>query len=130
LLETTGVTDAIVAESHPIRSVHCYEHWVPLAEIDFGTLESAFHMSVIPQARKEALLTEALAQRGIKVEREMALDGFVDRGVAVSAQLRDKGGESSFETALLLAADGAHSYRMYVSANTKSTTAPTQKRIT
>jgi 2-polyprenyl-6-methoxyphenol hydroxylase-like FAD-dependent oxidoreductase len=110
LLETTGVTAAIVAESHPIRSVCWYEHWQPLAEIDFEPLQSTFQMRVIPQARTEALLTEALAQRGIEVEREIELSGFVDHGATVSAQLSGKGGNpSSFEAALLLAADGAHS---------------------
>jgi 2-polyprenyl-6-methoxyphenol hydroxylase-like FAD-dependent oxidoreductase len=110
LLETTGVTAAIVAESHPIRSVRWYEHWQALAEIDFEPIKSAFDMRVIPQARTEALLTEALAQRGIKVEREIGLDGFVDHGATVSAQLVDEGGErNSFEAALLLAADGGHS---------------------
>ena len=110
LLETTGVTAAIVAESHPIRSVRWYEHWQPLAEIDFETLQSAFQMRVIPQARTEALLTEALAQRGIEVEREIELSGFVDHGASVSAQLSGKGGNPNrFEAALLLAADGAHS---------------------
>src|SRR6516164_7686723 len=51
LLETTGVTAAIVAESHPIRSVRWYEHWQPLAEIDFEPIKSTFDMRVIPQAR-------------------------------------------------------------------------------
>jgi 2-polyprenyl-6-methoxyphenol hydroxylase-like FAD-dependent oxidoreductase len=110
LLEATGVTAAIIAESHRIRSVRWYEHWQPLAEIDFESLESAFDMRVIPQARTEALLTDALTQRGIKVEREIELNGFVDRGTTVSAQLIHKGGDrNSFEAALLLAADGAHS---------------------
>ena len=110
LLETTGVTATIVAESHLVRGVRWYEHWQPLAEVDFGTIESAFQMRVILQARTEELLTEALAQRGVRVEREIELKGFVDHGANVSAQLRDKEGESnSFEAALLLAADGAHS---------------------
>jgi 2-polyprenyl-6-methoxyphenol hydroxylase-like FAD-dependent oxidoreductase len=110
LLEATGVTAAIVAESRPIRSVRWYEHWQPLAEIDFEAIESAFDMRVIPQARTEALLAEALAQRGIKVEREIELKGFVDDGATISAQLIGKGGNgNSFEAALLLAADGARS---------------------
>jgi 2-polyprenyl-6-methoxyphenol hydroxylase-like FAD-dependent oxidoreductase len=110
LLEATGVTDAIVAESHAIRSVPWYEHWQPLAEIDLETPKSAFQMRVIPQARTEELLTGALAQRGVKVEREIELNGFVHHGAAISAQLIDKGGDqNSFEAALLLAADGGHS---------------------
>jgi 2-polyprenyl-6-methoxyphenol hydroxylase-like FAD-dependent oxidoreductase len=110
LLEATGVTAAIVAESHAIRSVRWYEHWRPLAEIDFETLESRFHMRVIPQARTEALLTEALAQRGVRVEREIELNGFADHGATVSAQLKGKDAvPEGFEAALLLAADGAHS---------------------
>jgi 2-polyprenyl-6-methoxyphenol hydroxylase-like FAD-dependent oxidoreductase len=67
-------------------------------------------MPVIPQAKTEELLTEALARRGIEVEREIELSGFTDHGATVSAQLIHKGGDTnSFEAALLLAADGAHS---------------------
>jgi 2-polyprenyl-6-methoxyphenol hydroxylase-like FAD-dependent oxidoreductase len=109
-LEATGVTAAIVAESHRLQSVRWYESWQPFAEIDFDTITSQFQMRVIPQARTEALLTDALMHRGIKVERGTELDGFNDDGPIVRTRLTQTGsGPNSFEATLLLAADGAHS---------------------
>jgi hypothetical protein len=55
-----GAIDAIVS----IRSVRWYEHWQPLAEIDFGTIESTFRRCVVPQATTAAPLTEAVAYLG------------------------------------------------------------------
>jgi 2-polyprenyl-6-methoxyphenol hydroxylase-like FAD-dependent oxidoreductase len=56
LFEIIGAIDAIVAESHslPIGSVRRYEHWPPLAEIDFGTIEPTFRRCVTPQETTQA----------------------------------------------------------------------------
>jgi 2-polyprenyl-6-methoxyphenol hydroxylase-like FAD-dependent oxidoreductase len=69
LLDSTGVTEAVLAKSHPIASVRFYENWRQLAEIGFAQIPSRFPMSVIPQAKTEALLAAALEQRGVQVER-------------------------------------------------------------
>ncbi len=110
LLEASRISAAIVAESHPIRGVRFYENWRPLAEISFDTINSHFQMRVIPQARTEELLTEALTRRGIVIERGTQLDAFDDDGAVISARLTHADVESkNAEAALLLAADGAHS---------------------
>ena len=36
LLESTGMTDAILIEARPIHRVVFYEQWEPLAELELG----------------------------------------------------------------------------------------------
>jgi 2-polyprenyl-6-methoxyphenol hydroxylase-like FAD-dependent oxidoreductase len=61
LLRQTGVTDAILHEARPIHRVIFYEDWRPLTELEFGHAHPDYQMAVLPQARTEALLAEALA---------------------------------------------------------------------
>jgi len=67
-------------------------------------------MVVLPQARIEALLTEALGEQGIWVERGIEFVSLTQTGQEVEAELRH--GEESTERTrhrLMLGADGAHS---------------------
>jgi 2-polyprenyl-6-methoxyphenol hydroxylase-like FAD-dependent oxidoreductase len=65
LLQQTGVTDAILHEARPIHRVVFYEDWHPLTELEFGHAHPDFPMAVLPQARTEALLADALAVFGV-----------------------------------------------------------------
>jgi len=76
LLESTGVTEAILTEARPIHRVVFYEQWEPLAELEFGHAHPQFPMVVLPQARSEALLLDALAAREIEPERGVELTSF------------------------------------------------------
>ena len=109
LLEPTGVTAVILAEGRPVRGVRFYEGWRFLADLDFTDLPSRFAMTVLPQARTEALLADALAARGIAVERGVAFEALEQTSDEVCATLRTTGGERQLSDSLLLGADGAHS---------------------
>jgi 2-polyprenyl-6-methoxyphenol hydroxylase-like FAD-dependent oxidoreductase len=109
LLEPSGVTQAILGEGRPIKGVRFYEGWKPLATIDFSDLPARHAMTVLPQARTEALLTEALARHGIAVERSTTFAGLRQTADAVMVDLAANGQDRSEEAPLLLAADGAHS---------------------
>lgn len=63
-------------------------------------------MVILPQARTEALLAQALAARGVEVERGLGLAGLGQDAEAVAATLSDG---SSDRVPVLFAADGAHS---------------------
>ena len=65
LLQQTGITDAILNEARPIHRAVFYEDRRPLAELEFGHAHPDFPMSVLPQARTEALLADALAVFGV-----------------------------------------------------------------
>lgn len=108
LLEDTGVTARIVAEGQPIRRLRVNRRGRPLATLtpDGARLGAERPMTVLPQARTEALLTEALADRGVHVDRGLGLVAIDQTAQAVGATLTD-GAKAT--ASVLFAADGAHS---------------------
>ena len=109
LLQQTGVTDAILHEARPIHRVVFYEDWQPLTELEFGHAHPDFPMAVLPQARTEALLADALAVFGVVPERGTALGSFEQDNDGVDAILISSDRSESFRAPIMLAADGAHS---------------------
>lgn len=108
LLADTGVSDAVEAEAQPIEALSIHRNGRRLARIvpDWRAIGAERHMVILPQARTEALLTEALAKRGVTVERGLGLQAVRQDADGVMAALSD-GSEAS--AAVLFAADGAHS---------------------
>ena len=108
LLEDTGVTARLLAEAQTVARLHIHRHGRTLAEVHLGDLDlsARFPLAILPQARTEALLSEALAARGVMVERDLALTGLSQDADAVTAVLSS--GER-VRIPLLFAADGAHS---------------------
>ena len=104
LLQQTGVTDAILHEARPIHRVVFYEDWSPLAELKFGHAHPDFQMSVLPQARTEALLADALAVFSVVPERGTALGSFQQDTDGVDAILVSSDRSESFRAPVMLAA--------------------------
>lgn len=109
LLEPVGVSQKILAEGHSIHGVRFYENWKPLTALDFDELPSRYPMMVIPQARIEALLSEALAKFGVTPTRELAFTALEQSTDEVRARFAGNDGELEALAPLLLTADGAHS---------------------
>ncbi len=82
-----------------------------MARISLDGIDSIYpYALMIPQSETERVLEEHLAKRGITVERNVALDSFVDQGAQVQAVLRKTSGETETVTAdWLIGCDGAHS---------------------
>ena len=112
ILSGTGVETAILGEGLPMDVLAVHQHGRLLGEIqiDYAGMDARYPMTILPQARTEALLAEALIRRGGAVERGVALESFVPTGEAVGAVLRHPDGRTEQVTApILLGADGAHS---------------------
>ena len=108
LLEDTGVTARILAEAQEMRTLFLHHNGKPLTTFrpDWKALGATHPMVILPQARTEALLTEALATLGVAPERGKALAEVSQTADTVTATMAD--GET-IRTPLLFAADGAHS---------------------
>jgi 2-polyprenyl-6-methoxyphenol hydroxylase-like FAD-dependent oxidoreductase len=108
LLQDTGVADAILAEGQPMRGLRLNRHGRPLASVtlDWPALGATHPMTILPQARTEALLAAALADLGVGVERGLAVTGLDQGPDAVAVGLSDG---SVATVPVLFAADGAHS---------------------
>jgi 2-polyprenyl-6-methoxyphenol hydroxylase-like FAD-dependent oxidoreductase len=109
LLEASGVSDIILAESRAIKGVQFYEDWRLLAKLEFAKLPSRYAMRVIPQARTEAILIEALKNRGLAAERGIELKDVRQEKDTVHAALKGNNTSEEISVPLLLAADGSHS---------------------
>ena len=112
ILSGTGVEAAIMAEglAMDVLSIHQDGRLLGKIEIDYAGMDARYPMTILPQARTEALLAEALVKRGGAIERGVALESFVQGEAAVTAILRHADGRSEEVSApILLGADGAHS---------------------
>jgi 2-polyprenyl-6-methoxyphenol hydroxylase-like FAD-dependent oxidoreductase len=110
LLDGIGCAAPIVAEARPIHGVAFYQHWERVAGLAFGEVHPQFKMSVVPQTRVEAILTAALAEKGIVPERRLEFEKYSQDETGVDAVLLQPGRQrGTVRTALLFGADGANS---------------------
>jgi len=112
LLEPSGVAAAIIAEGTAVERVHVGRAGRPVATIplDYAAVGARWPLTILPQARTEALLHEALARRDVQVERGVRLTDVVQDGNIVRADLTHADGAlEAARASILLAADGAHS---------------------
>jgi 2-polyprenyl-6-methoxyphenol hydroxylase-like FAD-dependent oxidoreductase len=110
LLEPTGVVDGVLSEGHAIHRTRFYEGWDLIAELDFGDAHPRYRPTVMPQARTEALLTQALARHGLQPERGVRFETLTQSADEVTATLvHADGSREAARTPLLLGVDGARS---------------------
>jgi 2-polyprenyl-6-methoxyphenol hydroxylase-like FAD-dependent oxidoreductase len=65
---------------------------------------------LIPQSETERILEDCLAKLGVKVERQVTMESFTEKGAGVEAVLRKADGSSETARAdWLIGCDGAHS---------------------
>lgn len=108
LLAETGVADRILSEGQRIGVIRiAHEGRVTAtARPNWDRVAPGHPMTILPQARTEALLAEALAELGVRPEYGCGLTALTPTADSVTATLST--GET-VTAALLLGADGAHS---------------------
>ncbi len=114
LYRQLGLADAVVEAGNPATAMNLWAHGRHRARIDFAAAGAALtpypFVTVYPQDQHERLLVDALAVRGIAIERNTALLSFVDEGSAITARLRlPDGSEQESSHAYLAGCDGARS---------------------
>lgn len=111
VLKDTGVSDRIVAEGWAVKGACLHQHDRVVLEFDLPvTLGISHAMTVLPQARTEALLAEALLAQGVEVERGVTLRTLTQDDAQVTATLQHVDGrEEQVHSSLLFGADGARS---------------------
>lgn len=108
LLKDAGVADRILSEGRRITTIRFANEGRITATLrpNWDRVAPGRPMTVLPQARTEALLAEALADLGVRPEYDTGLTGLSQTAGAVSAALSP--GET-VAASLMLGADGAHS---------------------
>ncbi|HEY2622829.1 MAG TPA: FAD-dependent monooxygenase [Dyella sp.] len=111
MLQDTGVSERIVTQGWSARGATLHQQDKEILSFDLPTtLGAPRAMTVLPQARTEALLTEALQAQGVIVERGVSLKSLVQDETQVTSTLVHMDGETEeVKSLLLLGADGARS---------------------
>jgi 2-polyprenyl-6-methoxyphenol hydroxylase-like FAD-dependent oxidoreductase len=110
LLEPTGAVGTMLREGHSIHRTRFYDGWNLIAELEFARAHPRYGLTVLPQARTEALLTEALGRHDLRPERGIRFDSLTQDNAGITATLVHADGRRETARApILLGADGAQS---------------------
>lgn len=110
LLEASGVTPRLIAEGLRIKRFRIIGQHRVMVKIKFKELESRYNFLLgLPQSRTEAIIEQALAERGVTVERGIEVRGVASGPDGYRVLLRHDGQDGDLLADCVLAADGAHS---------------------
>ena len=110
LLQPSGVTERLLAEGLCIKRFRVVGEHRVLVKMKFRELESRYNFLLgLPQSRTEAILEQALGERGVAVERGVEALGIVVHPEGSRVLLRRDGQDEQVAADSVLAADGAHS---------------------
>jgi 2-polyprenyl-6-methoxyphenol hydroxylase-like FAD-dependent oxidoreductase len=111
-LRPLGVAEALLARANPQPEVelHAGNHHVRVRLGPFTIPDTAFpHLTLIRQMDLEAVLADALAERGVTVERGVELIDTGQDGAGPWARLHGPGGEETVCYDAVIGCDGQHS---------------------
>ncbi|MET8572901.1 FAD-dependent monooxygenase [Streptomyces sp. NPDC004783] len=109
VLRPLGVTDALLelADTAPTAHLHLGSHVVETGLADLALPDTAFpHLSLMRQMDVETVLTRALADRGMRVERDTELIAARDDGDSALAVLRSPHGIEEIRCPFVVGCDG------------------------
>lgn len=110
LLEPSGITARLLDAGLRIEHINLRNGSDILARVDLSKLPGPYNfMLSLPQSETELILENALAERGVSVERETELTGFTQDADNVTACLSAGGTTAEFAADYILGCDGAHS---------------------
>ncbi|MCA0305243.1 MAG: FAD-dependent monooxygenase [Proteobacteria bacterium] len=111
LLEHGGYVEPFLKAGHPARGAQLSDGSTAVAEVSLAGMDTRYpYALMIAQSETERVLEEQLAARGVRVERQVEMTGFADKGSGIEAVLAKADGSTETVTADWLAGcDGAHS---------------------
>ncbi len=111
LLDQCGLASVFVESGLKINGGSVYANGERLVHLALTSDDSPYGFPLmIPQNETERLLAEHLTRAGLKVERQVELVSFDERGESIHCKMRHGDGrEESCETPWLIGCDGAHS---------------------
>jgi 2-polyprenyl-6-methoxyphenol hydroxylase-like FAD-dependent oxidoreductase len=111
LLDRSGVASSLIEAGLKMRAVDIMSGKNTIARVPFDKLASKFpFVLMVPQSETERVLEEKLASLGVKVERNVEFQDFVDSGSEVSCNLTHPDGrDETVVDGWLIGSDGAHS---------------------
>ncbi|MEZ4335484.1 MAG: FAD-dependent monooxygenase [Sandaracinaceae bacterium] len=106
LLDAHGVVGALREAGKTVRSFNAFSDGRRVSRLDFDALASRYPFTVaVPQRATEAILEDALAVRGVRVERGVTLDAL-EPGAPSRVTLSGPEGRETFEARFVVGCDG------------------------
>lgn len=111
LLEHTGVTEQMLAQGWRMSAINVWKRERRMFRLELSGVNHKYPFMLIhSQAKSEALLSDALAGRGVQVERNGALEALEMHPDYAKVTLRHSDGQQEeVNTPVLLGADGSRS---------------------
>jgi 2-polyprenyl-6-methoxyphenol hydroxylase-like FAD-dependent oxidoreductase len=110
VLEQLGVSQRLAREGIKVTKFSLRDRDSLLLRLDFASLPTPFaHLLMIPQDVTERILNEALAERGLAVQRGWALERLTEQAGLVHAGLATPNGRRTVRARYVIGADGMHS---------------------
>jgi 2-polyprenyl-6-methoxyphenol hydroxylase-like FAD-dependent oxidoreductase len=111
LLDHAGVAQDFIPAGMFAKGASIYGSGKRLVQVEIHREDTAYPRPLlIPQSETERVLNENLVRRGVRVQRQTQLVGFVDKGNQIVSTLRHADGQEEKVTSRwLLGCDGAHS---------------------
>lgn len=111
LLETTGVTEQLLAQGWRMSALNLWQNNRRLLRLDFSRVNHRFPFMLIhSQAKSEALVAEAVSKLGVQIERGVKLEQVEVNQERATATLHNGNGRSeTAKASYLLGADGSDS---------------------
>ena len=125
LLKTTGISERLIAAGNKVTGARLFIDSKERAHVRFGTLPHTHNFLLIaPQSTTERLLIEALAAKGVVVERRTHFLGAKVEQASIEVQLANGAARETSLASWLIGADGAQSSVRQAMGITNSSTPP------
>lgn len=111
MLEASGVTERLLAAGHKVRNVVVHEKGRIILSIALSDIPHRYNFILsLPQSQTEQILTDALAETGIRLDYGTRLESFSCNPAGATATLVRKGEQQQqFEARAIVGADGSRS---------------------
>lgn len=110
LLEKTGVSDRLVASGNKVSGARLFINGKERAHVSFDAIPHKHKfLLVVPQSTTERLMTEALAAKGVSVERRTRFMGAKVEQGSIAVRLANGDAQETSRASWLIGADGTQS---------------------
>lgn len=110
MLEASGVTDRLLAAGHKIRNMVVHEKGNVILSLPLADIPHRYNFILsLPQSQTEQILTDALAETGIRLDYGTRLESLSCNPTGATATLLRNGKTLQFNAHAIIGADGSRS---------------------
>lgn len=111
IFDMLGLVDEFLHKGHPVDAINFHLNHKPIAQVSYKDLNTSYpYPLIIPQNETEKILSQALKERKVKIERGTELLSLYAGGERPSALIqKENGKQEELHPSYIIGCDGAHS---------------------